>query len=35
MENIKNKQDVVRIPLTFDRSDETQRMVCDLSLIHI
>lgn len=30
MENIKNKQDVVRIPLTFDRSDETQRMVCDL-----
>ncbi len=30
MEHVRSKQEMVRIPLTFDRSDETQRMVCDL-----
>ena len=30
MENVGKKPDVARIPLTFDCSDETQRMVCNL-----
>ena len=30
MENVGKKPDVARIPLTFDCSDETQCMVCNL-----